>query len=257
MAQTVGGCLVSPRPLWGRMADFAAKVDMTNRMDRVGVRDTGHRAAAFAAAARHSGHVRFLRLALLGGAVGAVALLIVIAVFDPFGKLINGVSISGIGLDGTKVTMEHPRLAGFRKDGRAYLVNAERATQDALQPTLVELRSIEADVALAGGGSAHMTADSGFYDSSKEHMDVSNNVRLKSPQYEALLKSASIDFRNGLYTSKEPVTIVTTAGMILSGDGISAVDSGKELALEGHVKTTIPPASAATQTQAQTKDANP
>jgi lipopolysaccharide export system protein LptC len=257
MTQTVGACLMSPRPLWGRMADFAARIDMTARMDRVGVRDAGYRAKAFAAAARHSAHVRFLRVALLGGAVGTVALLVGIAVFDPFGRLVDGVSITGIGVEGTKVTMQHPRLAGFRKDGRAYLVNAQKAIQDALHPALVELHGIEADVALAEGGSAHMTADSGFYDSSKEEMDVSDNVRLKSPQYEVSLKSASIDFRNGLYMSKEPVTILTTSGTTLTGDAISAVDNGKELALEGHVKTVIPAASAPTETQVQTKDVNP
>ncbi|WP_158812630.1 LPS export ABC transporter periplasmic protein LptC [Methylocapsa sp. S129] len=214
-------------------------------------------AKAFAAAARHSAHVRFLRVALLGGAVGTVALLISIALFDPFGRLAGGVSMSGIGVDGTKVTMEHPRLAGFRKDGRPYLVNARKAVQDALHPTLVELHEIDADIALAEGGLAHMTANSGLYDSSKEHMDVSDNVRLKSPQYDMWLKSASIDFHNGLYVSKEPVTIVTSTGTTLAGDAISAVDNGKELTLEGHVKTTIPPASAADETQAQLKGANP
>jgi lipopolysaccharide export system protein LptC len=239
------------------MADFAARIDLPARGETIGVRDATQRAKAFAAAARHSAHVRFLRIALLGGAVATVAVLVGIGLFDPFGRLASGVSISGIGVDGTKVTMSHPRLAGFRKDGRPYLVNAQKAIQDALHPTLVELHGIDADVALAEGGSAHMTANSGYYDSAKEHMDVMDNVRLKSPQYEVSLKSASIDFHSGLYVSKEPVTIVTTSGTTLSGDGISAADNGKELTIEGHVKTMIPPASDATETPAKSKDANP
>jgi lipopolysaccharide export system protein LptC len=257
ITQAIGRRLTSPGPSRGRMADFAARIDMTARLETIGARSAGQRAKAFAAAARHSAYVRFLRVALLGGAIGTVAVLVGIALFDPFGRLRGGVSISGIGVEGTKVTMEHPRLAGFRKDGRAYLVNAQKAIQDALQPSLVELHGIDADIALAAGGAAHMTADSGFYDSSKEHMDVSQNVRLKSPQYDVLLKSASIDFRNGLYASKEPVTIVTTNGTTLSGDAISAVDNGKELTIEGHVRTMIPPASAVAETHTQLKDTVP
>lgn len=239
------------------MADIAASVEMGARSEPTGVRDATRRATAFAAAARHSARVRFLRVAILGGTVGAVVVLVSIALFDPFGRLAGGVSIGGIGVDGTKVTMAHPKLSGFRKDGRPYLVNAQEAIQDVQHPTLVELHRIDADLALAEGGMAHMTADSGFYDSSKEHMDVKDNVRVKSPQYEVWLKSASIDFNGGQYASQEPVTIVTSTGTTMAGDSITATDSGKVLIIEGHVKTTIPPATAADDTQAQLKGANP
>ena len=104
--------------------------------------------------------------------------------FDPFSRLAGGVSISGVGVDGTKVTMEHPKLTGFRKDGRPYTVNAQKAVQDARHPTAVELHIIDADIAMADSGLAHMTANIGLYDSTKEHMDVSENVRVKSPQYD-------------------------------------------------------------------------
>jgi lipopolysaccharide export system protein LptC len=230
------------------MADFAARIETTD------FREAARRAKAFAEAKRHSALVRFLRVALFGGALGTVAVLVGIAVFDPFGRLAGGVTIAGIGVDGTKVTMERPKLAGFRKDGRPYLVNAQKAVQDALHPTLVELYGIDAEVALADNGSAHMTADKGFYDNTKEHMDVSDNVRIKSDQYNVWLKSASVDFKSGVYLSKEPVKIVTSNGTIMTADAISAVDSGKELTLEGHVTTMIPPASGANETKAQMKD---
>ena len=242
------------------MANFAARIEMAAGRETTGVQEATRRARAFAAAARHSAHVRFLRIAILGGTIGTVVILFCIALFDPFGRLAGSFSIGGIGVDGTKVTMEHPKLAGFRKDGRAYLVNARKAVQDVLHPTLVELYGIDADIALGDGGSAHMTADSGLYDSSKEHMDVKDNVRLKSPQYDVWLKSASIDFHGGHYSSREPVTIVTSNGTTMTGDTISAIDTGRDgniLTIEGHVKTMIPPASAADETQAQLKGANP
>jgi lipopolysaccharide export system protein LptC len=254
-------CVIDSAPTppgshWSRMADIAARIEMTARIGMTGG-ETAHRAKAFAAATRHSARVRFLRVALLGGAVGTVVVLVGIALFDPFGRLAGSISIGGIGVDGTKVIMDHPRLAGFRKDGRAYLVNAHKAIQDVLHPTLVELHGIDADIALAEGGLAHMTANSGLYDSSKEHMDVSDDVRVKSPQYSIVLKSASVDFNSGHYLSREPVTIVTSTGTTLAGDTITVIDNGKEMTVEGHVRTMIPPAPAPDETQAQLKGANP
>jgi lipopolysaccharide export system protein LptC len=226
-------------------------------MGSVSFSQTPERAKAFAAAVRHSARVRFLRVALLFGALGTVALLVAIAVFDPFGRLAGGVSIASIGLDGTKVTMERPKLSGFRKDGRPYTVNAQKAVQDALHPTTVELYGIDADIGLADNSMAHMTAKTGLYDSTKEHMDLSDEVRIHSSQYDVWLKSASVDFKNGLYVSNEPVKIVTSSGMTIVGDAISAIDNGKKLLLDGHVKTTIPPTAAANDTKAQMRGSDP
>ena len=239
------------------MADIAARIEPVAGIQSAGSVEMVRRARAFAAAARHSTRVRFLRIALLGGAVGAVAVLLGIALFDPFGRLAGGVSIGGIGVDGTKVTMAHPKLAGFRKDGRPYLVIAQEAVQDALHPTLVELHGITADITMAESGLAHMTAKSGLYDSANEHMDVSDDVQVKSQQYNAWLRSASIDFKSGLYVSKEPVTVLTSTGTTLSGDAMSAIDNGKELVIEGHVKTVIPPAAPDDEAKSRTKGANP
>jgi lipopolysaccharide export system protein LptC len=176
--------------------------------------------------------------------------------FDPFGRLAGRISIDSIGVDGTKVTMAHPRLAGFRKDGRPYLVNAREAIQDAAHPTLVQLLWIDSEISLAEGGQAHLTANSGLYDSSKEHMDVKDDVRVKSPQYDVTLRSASIDFNAGRYSSNEAVTIMTSNGTKITGDSLAAVDNGKELTIEGHVKTMIPPTPAPDDSQSQTRSAN-
>jgi lipopolysaccharide export system protein LptC len=239
------------------MADIAARIESVAGIQSSGSPEVVRRASAFAAAARHSARVRVLRVALLGGAVGAVVLLTGVALFDPFGRLAGSVSISGIGVDGTKVTMAHPKLAGFRRDGRPYLVTAQKAVQDALHPTLVELHGISADITLGENGLAHMTADSGLYDSSTEHMDVSDNVQVKSPQYSAWLRSASIDFKGGRYISNDPVNVLTSTGTTLAGDAMSAIDNGKELIIEGHVKTMIPPVSPAGDAKAAAKGANP
>jgi len=147
--------------------------------------------------------------------------MIVIGVFQHLGKPLAGLSGGVLGIEGTKVTMDSPKLTGFRKDGRPYLVNAAKAMQDTLHPTIVELSGIDADLATSDNVMVKLTARSGIYDTSAEHLDVADNVRLKSQQYDVAMKSASIDFKNGLYASKEAVSIVTSTGMKVDADSFS------------------------------------
>ncbi|HLJ69710.1 MAG TPA: LPS export ABC transporter periplasmic protein LptC [Roseiarcus sp.] len=213
----------------------------------------GERAAAFAAARRHSKLVRFLRWAILGGAAGAVAILALIAIFDPLGRITGDASFAGLSLDGTRVAMDRPKLAGFRTDGRPYLVNAKRAVQDVLHPTIVELHGIDAEVGISGNGASKVTADLGVYDSATEHMDLSHNVSVKSAEYDVRLQSASIDFKAGIYRSRDPVTVVTSNGATINADSVAAIDNGRELIFEGHVRSVLQVGDAAQRTSAELK----
>jgi lipopolysaccharide export system protein LptC len=211
------------------------------------------RAAAFAAAARHSKLVRFLRVAILVGAAGAIAILAIIAIFDPFGHLAAEASVNGLSLDGTKVMMDRPKLAGFRKDGRPYLVTADRALQDVLHPTMVELRGVNAEVGIAGSGASKVTADTGVYDTTNERMEISSNVHVKSDQYDVRLQSANIDFKAGVYVSHDPVSVVTSGGTTINADQVAATDNGRQLTFEGHVRSVLQIGDAAARTNGEIK----
>jgi lipopolysaccharide export system protein LptC len=215
------------------------------------------REAAFAAAARHSSLVKFLRVAILASALGTVAVLIVIAVFDPFGRAIRDLSVGGVALDGTRVMMDRPRLAGFRKDGRPYQVTADKAIQDVLHPTVVELRGVNAEVGIAADGLSKVTADKGIYDSANEHMDLSGNVHVKSDQYDVRLLSASIDFKAGVYKSGDPVTVVTSNGATINADKVAAVDNGRQLIFDGRVRSVLQVGDAPARTSAELKGTDP
>jgi len=207
--------------------------------DAIGVEqmsaEAQRRARAFAAARRHSRNVRLLRFGLKAGAIGGALALILVGLFNHFAKPLVGVSIGALGVEGTTVTMDSPKLSGYRKDGRPYLVNAAKAMQDASHPTIVELRGIDADLATADNVSIKLTAGSGTYDTSAEQLDVSDEVRIKSPQYDVAMTSASVDFKNGLYSSSEPVKIVASNGMTVNADSVSADDGGRELQFDGNV----------------------
>jgi len=206
------------------------------------VAEAERRSQAFAAARRHSILVQSLRFVLKVCSLGGVLMMVFVGFFQHLGKPIAGLSGSGLGIEGTKVTMDGPKLTGFRKDGRPYLVNAAKAMQDASHPTIVELSDIDANLATSDNTMVKLTARTGVYDTLVEHLDVVGNVSIKSKQYDVSMKSASIDFKNGRYISKEAVTIVTSSGMKIDADSLSANDSERELQFDGNVRSFFQPA---------------
>jgi len=212
---------------------------------------------AFAAAQRHSRLVRFVRVAAPIGVVVGAAALIVGALFHPFHAKTAKLSIGEISVDGAKITMGRPKLTGFRRDGRAYVVNAAKAIQDVTRPTLVELRGVDGDLGMGDDGLLHIAAAVGFYDTASQSLDLSQDVRIHNSSYDVNLSSATIDFKAGVYRSSEPVTLVTTGGATISADSASARDNGDELTFSGHVRSTFSSAARADGAPAEMKGTNP
>ncbi len=200
-----------------------------------------NRERAFASARRRSSRVRFLRKAVLLGALGTVAAMIAIAIFDPFSAKLGSLSFSTLSVGGTRITMARPKLAGFRSDGQPYLLTAEKALQDVKQPTIVELEKLSGEIGMAGGAATHISADAGVYDSVAERMRLSSNVRIGNGHFEVRLRSAAIDFKTGVYQSDEPVEVHVGEGTTILGDRATARNNGQELIFEGHVRTRVVP----------------
>ncbi|MDJ1158781.1 LPS export ABC transporter periplasmic protein LptC [Chelatococcus sp. SYSU_G07232] len=193
-------------------------------------------AAAYAAARRHSARVRFLKRAIPIGAVVAIVAVLVVGLFDPFGRL-QGVTLGPVSLSGTKVTMEQPRLSGFRKDAQPYEVTAVSASQDVRKPTIVELKELKARVALDQKGFAHLQAATGVYDTQKEQLELQRNVLVRTDSgYDARLQSASVDFKAGTVVSNEPVRVEIKGGTI-EAESLQVSDNGKRIAFIGRVRT--------------------
>ncbi len=222
-----------------RTAPFPARV-VTHRL---GVAPPPDREQAFARARRRSAGVRRLRLAILIGAVGTVAAIVGIAFFNPFAAKIGSLGFSPLSVEGTKIVMDRPRLAGFRNDGQPYLITATRALQDIKNPTVVELEKVEGEIGSAGGETTQVTADSGIYDTVAEHINLSDNVRITNGRFNVLLRSAAFDFKSGAYGTDEPVEVHVGDGTSIVSDRATAVNHGQELTFEGHVKTKIIPQS--------------
>jgi lipopolysaccharide export system protein LptC len=208
---------------------------------RIGAASPPGREQAFARAKRHSSRVRLARLAILIGALGAILALLAITFFNPFATKLGSLSFGALSVEGTKIVMDRPKLAGFRSDGQAYSVTAERALQDVKQPTLVQLRKVDGEMGMTGGEPTHLSADAGVYDSLAEHMELSGNVRIKNTHFTVLLRSARFDFKSGVYGSDDNVQVQAGDGTTIFADRAAAINHGQELTFEGHVRTRIVP----------------
>jgi lipopolysaccharide export system protein LptC len=195
------------------------------------------RARAYAQARRHSARVRFFKLAIPIGAAFAMAVVVGTALLNPIGR-IGGLTLGPLTLSGSKITMESPRLTGFRKDTRPYEVKAVAATQDVRKPNVIELKEMQARLVLDDNGTAaRLEAASGVFDTQKEQLELRHDVRVKTDLgHDAQLKSASIDFKAGTVVSREPVT-VTMANGTIEAQGVEISDSGNVVVFRGRVRT--------------------
>jgi len=200
------------------------------------------RQRAFAKAKRRSARVKLLRGVILIGGMAAVIALLGIAFFNPFATKLGSLSFGTLSVQGTKIVMDRPKLAGFRGDGQAYVMTAEQALQDVKQPTVVQLQKVDGEMGMPGSEATHLSADIGFYDSLAEHLALSGNVQIKNGRFTVLLRSARFDFKSGVYGSDDPVEVQAGDGSTtILADRAAAVNHGQELRFDGHVRTRIVP----------------
>lgn len=217
--------------------------------------DTSRRAAAFRAAGRHTWRVRILKTLMIIGSVALVAGVTVIGIFDPFRKAgqVTDFSVGALGVDGSKVTMELPHLAGFRQDGRPYDMRARSMTQDLKKPNAFDLLGIDGVIGMGEKGTATVTANKGYYDNNANAMDLMGNVHVRSNAgYEAYLQDAHIDFKTSQVSTKKSVHATMNTTTVVS-DSMSVTDNGKHMIFEGHVRSRFVPQKTANETPAGTK----
>ena len=199
------------------------------------------RSRAYAQARRHSRRVRFLKMAIPLGAFLGIGFVLVVTFLDPFNRM-AGVTLGPISLNGTKITMESPRLSGYRSDNRGYEVTATVAVQDIRKPNVVELSDMKARFATdASGKTTRLVADTGVFDTTKEQLELRRNVRVTTEDgQEARLETASIDFKAGTVISRERVAVKLPNGLV-EADGLEVLDSGKVISFIGRVSTSFEP----------------
>lgn len=173
---------------------------------------------AFRAAARHSRHVRLLRVAVPALVACAMVGLSVATWFNPTRLLPNlptGGSLAAVGISGSKITMQLPRLEGYTRDSRQYQMTAKTAAQDLLNPDNVELADIHTKLESADKTVVEMTAKSGLYHSKADQLILHEHIVFTSSSgYEGLLTEAVVDMHSGHIVSDKPVEVKLSNGLL-------------------------------------------
>jgi lipopolysaccharide export system protein LptC len=187
-------------------------------------------------AGRHSVLVRVVRLGLPIVVIVGLTTLVLNAYFKPMEVFEKIPAVSGkLAVQGSKITMELPRIAGFTRDQRAYELNAETAVQDISSPDIVELQNLRARMEMQDKDVVIVTANSGTYSTKADKVVLRDQVVVTSQQgYKALLREAAIEMKKGNVVSDQPVEIKLPNG-VLKANRLEIVDSGDLIRFHGGV----------------------
>lgn len=161
----------------------------------------------FRRAARHSRLIRFLRIGIPVGIVGALGLIVVAAYFNPFKVPANVSADPGkLVVSGSKIAMELPRLNGYTTDSLPYELTARVASQDLANPGVIELTDLRAQLQTRDQGVVVITAKTGIYTVKTDLLRLSDNILVQTTiGYEAQLQEATVDIKKGTIASKHRI----------------------------------------------------
>ena len=193
----------------------------------------------FSEARRHSMRVKLLRGTAAAASILAIVLITGIAVFDPLHQLPVDFSVKRVGLDGTKVTVDFPKITGVQNNGRPFEIKARSGIQDVMAPNITELMDIESSLGSAESSTSWVSAAHGVYDSATDKLILEGDVRIKSSTgYDILLRTARVDFKSGGLLSDEPVKVVLEGGTVDANE-LNVSDNGHKVSFGGDVISTI------------------
>ncbi len=183
---------------------------------------------AVRSAGRHSLFVRVLRVALPVAVVMAIGTYVVLTFYNPMAALARLPSVSGkLGVQGSKITMESPKIAGIGRNQRAYQLTAETAVQDLKKPDQIELQNLRAEIEMADADIVVVTAKSGTYHTKIDKVTLREHVVFTTSQgLNAKLREAVIDMKKGTLQSDQSVDLKLPSGRV-QANGVEIEDSGE------------------------------
>ncbi len=221
---------------------------------------TSVRSRDFRNAQRHSLLVSAMRYALP---------LAAIAVAGTYGFLVLQKSGWGTGfpqpatpnlIQPENLTMDNPSFDGFNADGGKYRVNARTAQQDFKNTHLITLNDIDGVMNDANKLRTDLKAKRGQFNSQTNVLELQDQVDVwATGGMRARLKNATIEIKENVITSNDPVEVEMTAGTV-NANSMTLRYKAKEVTFAGSVLTRLngsKPADAAdlTEKAEKSKDA--
>jgi len=180
--------------------------------------------------------VRRLRLGLAVFAIGVGLVVVVQATWRTLAssKLQTQAAIAPLVLD-------KPRFTGVLKDGRPFLITADRAVRDADDENIVRLT---APLLVRGYGQpnpSQATAKTGVYREQENTLLLTDAVKITSAEgYDFDAPQALIDLRTGAVSGTAGIAGTGPRGST-QANTYSVTDKGDRVVLKGRVKTRLEP----------------
>lgn len=200
----------------------------------------GGRKGSIVRARRHTRFVKVLRWLFPMTTVGLV-IVYGLAMMDTAGI---GSSLPAAALQKilpADLKMHNPHYDGFAKDGSSYVVDAKSAQQHLAQPNVILLDDIRATLTQPDKTKTLVTAVTGKFDHKANVLELSQAIDVNSESgLKAKLTQATIDTKESVVVSKEPVVVEFPSGTIRS-KAMTLKQKTKDVAFTGDVKTLLKP----------------
>jgi lipopolysaccharide export system protein LptC len=198
---------------------------------------------AFRQASVHSERVRVLKM-VLPVAGFLLAGLFVFTILQASAGTPEVVTDDSAIADGHLV-MALPKLKGFTKEGRAYNVDADQATQALSDDSLVHLNRIDATLPVEKAGWLKVQSPAGVYNRKDNVLTLDgqgeNGIRVvSSDNMTVFMSSAVMDLAAGTLKATDNVDVTRREGAISSQEATYSKD-GKTLVFEKKVRMTVDP----------------
>jgi lipopolysaccharide transport protein LptA/LPS export ABC transporter protein LptC len=196
----------------------------------------GDRTPNRAAAQSHTRTVRLLKatLPLAGLAISGVYGLSVMKTMG-WGAGIPALEIPNIMPE--NLAMNNPHYEGFNKDGGRYWVKAATAQQDLKNLSLIKLNTITGEMTDAKKAVTTLTATRGTFDNKANQLELYDSIDVAGDAgMKAHLTRASIQTKESIITSNEPVLVMMEAGTI-NANTMTARQKVKEYTFVEKVRT--------------------
>lgn len=194
---------------------------------------------AVPAAKRHSARVARFRRAiqwLVAVIVGGSAAVIGV---QSLGSLPVDLRFARIGLKGSRITIETPRLVGYRQDGRPYELRARIGVQDLATPDVFELEGVDVRVETGPNDAVLLSSASAVYNAKTDRADLDGGVHIyDNKAFDLRLSRAEMNLKAGALTSDRPATLLL-GKVTITADGAEFTQADRRVSFAGHVHTLI------------------
>lgn len=219
----------------------ASDTSVTSGRDRTagkGIVLAGDRSASRHVARRHSKGVRILKFALPLTAVAAVSVY-GLSIMQTAGWGTSMPEIAMPQILPENLAMENPHYEGFNADGGRYWVRAARAKQDLKAMNVITLEGITGELTDAQKLKTVIAAARGAFDNKSNKLELFDNIDISGDnELKAQLTRASVNTKDGIITSDQPVNVAMAAGKITANQ-MTIRQKVKEYTFIDNVQTEI------------------